>query len=67
MIGQTLLCQNNTFSSEEIWKMIFSSGQTLARDERQVSQALGKSRTESLDRRWQNGASRQILENAAHP
>ena len=76
MIGQTLSAENNTFSSEEIWKRIFSlrtevsvkrcaktpgglspakrifsSGQTLARDGRQVSQALGKSRTESLDRR----------------
>ena len=49
-------------------KRIFSSGQTLARDRRQSSQALGrisckKIRTESLDRSQQKGLTfSQILE-----
>ena len=52
--------QTPTFSLAEVWKRKFSSGQTLARDRRQSSQAPGKNsrkkiRTESLDRSQQKG------------
>ena len=49
------LVQMPSFSLAEVWKWKFSSGQTLARDRRQFSQAPAKSRTESLDRRQQKG------------
>ena len=55
------IVQTPSFSLAEVWKRKFSFGQTLARDRRQFSQAPGKSRTESLDRRQQKGTFSQIL------
>ena len=62
------IVQTPSFSLVEVWKRNFSSGQTLARDRRQFSQAPGKVtckkiRTESLDRSQQEEPTfSQILE-----
>ena len=60
------IVQTPSFLLVEVWKRKYSSGQTLARDRFQFSQAPGnvsrkKNRTESLDRRQQKGTFSQIL------